>query len=96
MAKVTYDDLERANASSSLDLLAETAVDSSKIASVIENFINNSKTYLTGGGYDAVRLKLGLYVDALRKQYQICVNLPNNVKAANFSLITYMEGYIRM
>ena len=55
MAKVTYDDLERANASSSLDLLAETAVDSSKIASVIENFINNSKTYLTGGGYDAVR-----------------------------------------
>ena len=96
MTKVLSGDLSSMNSSAVITLLKDTAEDSNKVLNRISTFINNSKTVCKGGGYDAVRAKMSLYLDALRKQSKICVNLSNNVVCANNSMLNYMEGYTEL
>ena len=96
MTKVLSGDLSSMNSSAVITLLKDTAEDSNKVLNRISTFINNSKTVCKGGGYDAVRAKMSLYLDALRKQSKICVNLSNNVVCANNSMFNYMEGYTEL
>ena len=81
MTRVTSADLTRANTSAMITQLDSTVETSTAILSKMNEFIYGSTDTLRGEGYNAVRAKLSLYVDAIRKEAQICQNLSNNVKA---------------
>jgi len=93
MTKVTSADLTRANTSAMITQLDSTYETSTSILSKMNEFIYGSTDALRGEGYNAVRAKLSLYVDAIRKEALICQNLSNNVKAANNVMLTFMDGY---
>ncbi len=93
MTNIKSADLAAANASSMITQLKETSQASSQILGNMRDFIYNSSNQLKGAGYDAVRAKLSVYVDAISKQAQICDNLSNNVIAANNVMLTFMDGY---
>ena len=93
MTRVTSADLTRANTSAMITQLDSTVETSTAILSKMNEFIYGSTDTLRGEGYNAVRAKLSLYVDAIRKEAQICQNLSNNVKAANNVMLTFMDGY---
>ena len=96
MAIIYSSDLSKANSSSMLSSVENISSSSSSIANQIEGFISSSKTELKGGGYDAVRTKLSMYADAFRKLSTICSNLAGNIKAANNTMLNYMEGYSKL
>jgi len=77
MAIVHKSDLQNINSSAGLSYIEKKAEESQKLSNAISNFITNTQTKLKGGGYDAVRSKMSLYIDALNKQSQICSNLKN-------------------
>ena len=61
------------------------------IANKIESFCASSESVLTGNGYDAIRISLRFYADALRKSATLCGLFANNVIAAQHQLANYME-----
>ena len=93
MTKIYNSELSSANSSNMIKELEKEIETSTKLISIMSEFLTSSTTVLVGGGYDAVRAKLSLYSDALSKQITICQNLANNLKAANNIMINYMEGY---
>lgn len=92
MAKVTSSDLNSANINniSNIELVSSTC---SEMTNKISSFISSSQTVLTGGGYDAVRVKLNLYLNVVNTLKPICDNLVSNLKSCNNGMINYMEGY---
>lgn len=66
-------------------------ISNNKIASVIDGFNGTSQSLLTGNGYDAIRIRLEFYADALRKAATLCGLFSNNVTAAQHQLANYME-----
>ena len=96
MSVVYSSDLSKANSSELMSAIESIISSSDKMASQIEKFISESKDELKGGGYDAVRTKMSIYADALRKQSKICSNLYGNVKSANNTMLNYMEGYTKL
>ena len=93
MTVVYSADLSAANSSAMITQLESTANAASGAASKISGFVNGSQSVLMGKGYDAVRNKLSVYLDALNKAKTICDNLSNNLRAANNIMIGFMEGY---
>ena len=92
MAKVLSADVAAANSDNMANLTA--IINSSKsVVSVLDAFISESKEHLKGGGYDAVRVKLSLYVNVYKTLGQICENYESIAKNANNSMLNYMEGY---
>ncbi len=92
MTKVIGSEVTNAN-SSNIDNL-ETVMDSSaSVISSLNGFIYESPKYLKGGGYDAVRTKLSLYVKVFNALNQVTTNYRSLAKNANNSMLNYMEGY---
>ncbi len=95
MAKVLSGDLSSANNDNMATF--EHVIDiSSQIASKLSSFNSSSTSILVGGGYDAVRVKLSLYINVFNTLKTICSNLINNIKNANNSMLNYMEGYAEL
>ena len=93
MAIIYSSDLTSANKSSMFTNLENVNNISKQLIDNLNNFITSSASELIGSGYDAVRAKMTLYVDALNKQMTISDNLSSNIKAANNNMLNYMEGY---
>ena len=93
MSKIVHAaDLAKANTDNMSCLTA--VIDSSEaVVSVLNSFIDESTGTLKGGGYDAVRVKLGLYANVYKTLNQICINYESIAKNANNSMLNYMEGY---
>ena len=96
MAVVFSSEVSSANSSSMMGALDDVISASSKISSQINSFVTESKEFLKGGGYDAVRNRLNVYSDAFKKQAQLCSILTGNVKSANNTMLNYMEGYTKL
>ena len=93
MAKVIYSDLNTAN-SGNMNKAINTALDEiMKLKDKVQRFIELSPNKLKGKGYDAVRKELTMYVDALSKGKLILSHLDSALRAANNSMMNYMEGY---
>lgn len=93
MTKVYSSDLAQANSSAMITQLESTANSSAEASSKISSFISGSQSILMGKGYDAMRAKMSVYLDALNKSKTLCDNLSNNIRAANNIMLTFMEGY---
>ena len=93
MAIIYSADLNNANSSTMTKNLTSISNNSRKLISSINNFIESSKTELIGSGYDAVRAKMSLYLDALNKQADIADNLKTSIYNANNNMLNFMEGY---
>ena len=91
MALVNKDELISAN--SSIDFIDNVISTNENLCNQIKSFCDNSKSKLVGGGYDAVRSKMAVYIDALSKETQIYKNLKSNFTAANNTMANYMEEY---
>lgn len=96
MAVVYSSELSDANSSSMISSLENHISSFVKLSNQIYDFIGSSESELVGGGYDAVRTKLSMYADAFKKQAQICNTLVGNIKAANNTMLNYMEGYTKL
>lgn len=96
MAILYQADLNSANNSNMTLLLKDTISKSDTIKNVISEFINNSSSVLQGRGYDSVRTKLTMYVDALNKLKIISENLLDAIYVANNTMINYMDGYAEL
>lgn len=93
MTVIYNNELSSANSSNMITELEKEIDTSTKLITIMSDFLTSSTTKLVGNGYDAVRAKLSLYNDALSKQVKISQNLSNNIKAANNIMINYMDGY---
>ena len=96
MAKVNVSDLFSANSSYMVTCLKDANYHMKNLTNLITNFNNNSTNELVGGGYDAVRAKMDLYIDALQKLSKICTNLISAIPNANNMLVNFMEGYAEL
>ena len=96
MAKIYNIDLQNANNSASVSLLQNLSQESIQMCEKISSFIEQSKQSLVGGGYDAVRTKLSLYIDAFKIQSQVYNNLYSNIISSNNSMSNFMEGYTEL
>ena len=92
MTKVLSGDLSAANTNNmaTFEYVIEVCTD---LITQFNDFEGDSPNVLIGGGYDAVRTKLELYINALNVVKSVCTNLISNIKNANNSMINYMEGY---
>ena len=93
MTKVYSADLVFANNSSMITQLESTIQTNTKLISQLQTLNLESNTNLVGSGYDIFRTNLNLYIDALQKGNIICDNLIAGIKAANNSMLNFMEGY---
>ena len=91
MALVIKGDL--ANVNNSLNVMSGIISSNNQVISQLNAFCANSVNQLKGGGYDAVRAKLRVYIDAFTKQNTILQVLKSNMTSANNSLSNYMEEY---
>lgn len=92
MTKVTSSDLVSAN-SNNMNGLEAVMECSTKSIFALNTFIYESTDQLKGGGYDAVRKKMTLYVKVIQALNQICTNYQSIAKNANNKMLNYMEGY---
>ena len=92
MTKVLSGDLSAANSNNMATFEYAIGV-CEDLSNQLSSFNSDSTTVLIGGGYDAVRTKLELYINALNTTKSICTNLISSIKNANNSMINYMEGY---
>ena len=92
MTKVLSSDLSKANKDNidNLELVIET---SSKVSTLLDDFISSTPTVLKGSGYDMIRVKVTLYKKAYDVLKNVCENLISIIKGVNNSMINYMEGY---
>ena len=93
MAKVIYSDLGSANNGKMTKAIDTAMEELTNLKSKLERFIDLSPSKLKGPGYDAVRTELTRYVDALSKGKLILSHLESAIKAANNSMMNYMEDY---
>ncbi len=96
MAVIYSSDLSSANSSSSLNTLIECSSKAKELSNKIKSFIDSSTKKLKGNGYDAIRKKLSLYVEALEKESIVLENLANGIKTANNEMISYMQGHTEL
>ena len=96
MAKVNVSDLFNANSSYMTTCLKDANHNISNIVTAINTFKTSSASELVGGGYDAVRSKMDLYIDSLQKISTICDHLTSAIPNANNTLINFMEGYAEL
>ena len=92
MAKVTSSDLVSANQDNidNLELVIETT---SKVSSLLEDFVSSTPSTLKGTGYDMIRVKVSLYQKAYSMLNTVSENLKSILQGTNNSMINYMEGY---
>lgn len=93
MSVIYKDDLVDANGSTLISKLESSSENAKRISTLIYSFNSTSKSYLKGSGYDAVRKKMELYIDAFDKYSKICEHLISAIKASNNTMINYMEDY---
>ena len=93
MSVIYKEDLIDANGSALIGKIEDSSGSAKKISTLIDSFNNVSKSYLKGSGYDAVRKKMELYIDAFNKYSKICENLVSAINASNNTMINYMENY---
>ena len=96
MTKIILNDLVNANNSKMLKSLDIINNDIKHLSNDLISFHDSSITELVGGGYDAVRSKMELYADCLDKLSSIAINLSAAIKAANNTMINFMEGYAEL
>ena len=92
MTKVIASDVASAN-SNNMSALNAVMDSSQATVSVLNAFVYESTDKLKGGGYNSVRKKLSLYVEAFKTLHVICENYMSIAKNANNSMLNYMEGY---
>ena len=92
MAKVISSDLGAANSDNMSNIESVISM-AGQVSSHISTFNQESVSKLTGGGFDAVRIKLGLYQNISDVMKTIGTNLMSSIKNANNSMLNYMEGY---
>ena len=66
------------------------ATSTNNVARVVDGFINSSNGVLQGNGYDAIRMRMLYFNDALLKSSELCELFANNLRAANAQLADYM------
>ena len=93
MSIIYSEELSTANGSNMLEVLNNLRTDSEVLSNKILDFTSNFDEYLIGDVAPIVKSKWNLLLDALKKQDMICENLISGIKAANNTMIGYVENY---
>ena len=93
MSVIYSEELSTANSSNMLEILNDLRIDSQILSDKINDFTSNFDDYLIGNVAPIIKNKWELLLDALKKQDMICENLLSNIKAANNTMIGYVENY---
>ena len=93
MSVIYREELSTANSSNMLEILNDLRIDSQILSDKIMDFTSNFDYYLIGNAAPIIKNKWETLLDALKKQDTICENLISNIKAANNTMIGYVENY---
>ena len=93
MTLLKKSDLQSANSSGTfMSALISDQEDSQELINSIQDFISSSTDHLKGDAYDAVRAHLETYIPILQTRIKVANSIMEAIKAANNSMIDYMEG----
>lgn len=93
MTLLKKSDLQSANSSGTfMSALISDQEDAQELINSIQDFISSSTDYLKGDAYDAVRAHLETYIPILQTRIKVANSIMEAIKAANNSMIDYMEG----
>lgn len=92
MSKIVSNELVSVSYGNSIDKINEIIGKCDDMSLLLSTFIANSVN-LKGRGYDALRKKIFLYIDAVIEQKSLLSNLYYSILDANGLLYNYTEGY---
>ena len=93
MAKAVKSELSGGSIAGMISLLEGEATNTDNLISSINSFINDSTSTLVGESYNAVRQKLGLYLQDVQTRQKISAELATAISQGAASLESYMEEF---